>query len=89
VELRAVLDPQAAHRHVVAQEESYELQIPHDFHEQVVKDFDKNTTGSEEIQVAGRRALPQGCRMVRAASIRLDPGHGTDTDPNVTHVSSG
>jgi hypothetical protein len=28
VELRAVLDPQAAHRHVVAQEESYQLQIP-------------------------------------------------------------
>ena len=28
VELRAVLDSQAAHRHVVAREESYQLRIP-------------------------------------------------------------
>jgi PHD/YefM family antitoxin component YafN of YafNO toxin-antitoxin module len=64
VELRAVLDPQAAYRHVIAREESYELQTPHRFHEQseTVKDLDpkkkKTHTHTHNMMMGRNPSLP-------------------------------
>jgi hypothetical protein len=88
VELRAVLDPQAAHRHVVAQEESYQLQMI-DFHEQCQGLILTKTTLNNRISkwVAGRRGLiTAGLSQGPGSVDPFGPWTCTDTDPNVTHV---